>query len=401
MNELLCKDLRSKSLPRNRSRRALPAGKRTVSSVNCSLEHFGKEFLMKAVYENDARAGAGYGRFRLEGLVFSARDEGATFALRRSGDGRYLNPQGGRAEWEEAEWRIAPLAVTVEEDACLLSVGPDIVRHLDELETYRLILFPASGPVEAAAEIAGVIYPPDEATARIAACAPPVRAAPAPGPAPEPVTEPTPGPTPGLASVPPAPAPAGKRSPALPALAAVIALALLAGGGYWLLRDAGPEQAAHDAAQAEEEKAQTPSDSPPQTPPESPPPQAQEPPPSPLEQARQFLRAPRSPEEGLDLSRRLPHTAEGRDAAFLLLGALAEQGQAEAMLELAAFYDPADDAPKGSIRPDAEQAWHWYAQAEQAGRAEATERKRRLREYLKAEAAGGSAEAREQLSRLP
>jgi hypothetical protein len=348
---------------------------------------------MKAVYENDARAGAGYGRFRLEGLVFSARDEGATFALRRSGDGRYLNPQGGGAEWEEAEWRIAPLAVTVEEDACLLSVGPDIVRHLDELETYRLILFPASGPVEAAAEIAGVIYPPDEATARIAACAPSLPAAPAPEPAPKPT------------AVPPPPAPAGKRSPALPALVAVILLALLAGGGYWLLRDAGPEQAAQSAAQPEEEekeekeieaeKAQPSPESPP------PAPQAQEtPPPSPLEQARQFLRAPRSPAEGLDLSRRLPHTEEGRDAAFLLLGALAEQGQAEAMLELAAFYDPADATPKGSIRPDAELAWQWYAQAEQAGRAEATERKRRLREYLEAEAAGGSAEAREQLSRL-
>jgi hypothetical protein len=350
---------------------------------------------MKAVYENDARAGAGYGRFRLEGLVFSARDEGAAFALRRSGDGRYLNPQGGRAEWEEAEWRLAPLAVTVEEGVCLLSVGPDVVRHLDELETYRLILFPASGPVEAAAEIAGVIYPPDGTTARMAACAPSVRAAPAF--APDPAPGPAPEPAPEASAVPSAPAPAGKRSLALPALAAALLLALLAGGGYWLLRD-GPEQteqAAQSAAQAEEtEKAQTP--------PESPAPQAQEtPPPSPLEQARQFLRSPRGPEEGLDLSRRLPHTPEGRDAAFLLLGLLAEQGQAEAMLELAAFYDPADDAPKGSIRPDAEQAWQWYGQAEQAGRAEAAERKRRLREYLEAEAAGGSAEAREQLSRLP
>jgi hypothetical protein len=35
-NELLGKDLQGKSLPQNRSRRALPAVRRTVSSIGCS-----------------------------------------------------------------------------------------------------------------------------------------------------------------------------------------------------------------------------------------------------------------------------------------------------------------------------------------------------------------------------
>jgi TPR repeat protein len=232
--------------------------------------------------------------------------------------------------------------------------------------------------VETAATISGVIYPPDGDTARIAAFVP---SAPAPAPAPEPAppSPPAPATEPAGPSAVVAPPSAAKRFPALPVAAALLLLALAGAGGYLLSGERGPEPAIQSAGRPQAEDASAL---------------------SPLEQARRFLRAPGNPAEGLDLSRRLPHTPEGRDAAFLLLGALAEQGQAEAMFDLAAFYDPADAAPRGSIRPDAEQAWQWYAKAEAAGRAEAAERKRRLRAYLEAEAAGGSAEAGELLARL-
>jgi TPR repeat protein len=120
----------------------------------------------------------------------------------------------------------------------------------------------------------------------------------------------------------------------------------------------------------------------------------------PLEQARRFLRDDGSAAAALALSRTLPQTQEGRDAAYLLLEAAAEQDQPEAMLDLAALYDPLDAHPRGSIRADAEQAWEWYGKAEKAGQTTAAERKRALRAWLEAEAGKGSAEAKDILSRI-
>jgi TPR repeat protein len=112
------------------------------------------------------------------------------------------------------------------------------------------------------------------------------------------------------------------------------------------------------------------------------------------------LRGNGSAADGLALSRALPQSPEGRDAAYLLLEAAAEQGQAEAMLDLAALYDPLDAHPKGSILPDAEQAWTWYGKAEKAGQTSAADRRKALRAWLEAEAGKGSATAKDIISRI-
>ena len=97
----------------------------------------------------------------------------------------------------------------------------------------------------------------------------------------------------------------------------------------------------------------------------------------------------------------MPETPEGRDAAFLLLGAAAEGGTAKAMVPLARFYDPTDEAPAGSIRKDAEQARLWYAKAKVAGADEAAARLDTLDAWLRSKAEAGDAKARQLLDGKP
>jgi TPR repeat protein len=55
------------------------------------------------------------------------------------------------------------------------------------------------------------------------------------------------------------------------------------------------------------------------------------------------------------------------------------------LLGLARFYDPADTAPKGSIRPDPEQACVWYNKAKDKGQSAADDKLTALRAWAEAE----------------
>ena len=355
---------------------------------------------MRAIYENDPVRGPGYGLVCLEDAGTESQD--VRFAVIRSGDHKTLHPDS----WEDTEHRLTPDGVSVRGGQLCLAVGPKVVRQLDELNTYRFVLFPPSGgPVKALLELSGIIYPPEDGMGLVGT-APKTPAAPIPAPPPPPEPEPEPELS-SLPSLAPAPAPAKKP---FPVWLLVLLVLLLAGGGagaFFMLRDkpAAPPvaetPAEKPAENKEEPKQETPSADVKEAPAKAETPPAAPPAPlSPMDQARQFLRGNGSAAEGLALSRGLPQTPDGRDAAYLLLEAAADKGQPEAMLALGAFYDPVDTTAKGSILPDAEVAWMWYDKAEKAGQADAAARKKALRAWLEAEAGKGSATARTVLSRI-
>lgn len=360
---------------------------------------------MRVIYANDTAKGPGYGFFRVADAGQQTHD--VRYALIRSGDHKTLHPQS----WEDTEYRFTPDSAALDGETLCLGIGPDVVRQLDELNTYRFVLFVPDGVSrKAPLELSGVIYPPEGDQGRIGL-------APDPKPQPQPAVKPEPAPIEAdpLPPLPPVTPPAGRGFPIW--LAGLIAIVLLAGAGgaYWLLANreetpppvavapepVAPEPVVPEPVMTEPAK---PEATPPQAKPEPQPAVAEQAPPAqplpPMERARALLRTGGSPEAALALSKELPHTPEGRDAAYLLLEAAAEQGQPDAMLGLASFYDPRDSAPKGSIVPDAEQAWQWYAKAVAAGKAEAAETQKELRAWLEAEAQKGSAEAKNILTRL-
>jgi TPR repeat protein len=99
-----------------------------------------------------------------------------------------------------------------------------------------------------------------------------------------------------------------------------------------------------------------------------------------LQRARELLRAGIAPEQAVELAKNM-QTSEGADGAFLLLEDAAQKGNPEAMLGLARFYDPADDAPRGSILPDPAQARDWYNKARDRGQAGAEDKLKALRAW--------------------
>jgi TPR repeat protein len=116
-----------------------------------------------------------------------------------------------------------------------------------------------------------------------------------------------------------------------------------------------------------------------------------------LEKARKALREGITPEAALALAKALPESPERRDAAFLLLEFAADNGNAEAALAVARYYDPTDKAPSGTIRKNPETAYGWYTEALAGGQETAKNRRAQLRSWVEEQANQGSYEARELL----
>lgn len=361
---------------------------------------------MKARYENDPfRPGSG---FLVVDGVEAAAPESVRYTLLRARDHKSLHPDG----WQDSEHTLTPDGARAENGVLRLSVGPEIVAQLDELDTCRLLVHVEDSTYRAPLELAGIVYPPRAGSGSVpCSVAPPM---PAPEPSAPEEDAPLPAPPDHLElagaadpTQPPETPAKSERPPRsrTPLALLVAALLVIAGALLWKLvpRNALDKTAVQENATpaalpaAPEAEAKT-------TPPSAPLQPAPAERPSPLEQARALLRSEASPLQALDLGRRLAKDAEAdataADAAFLLFETAAEGGQPEAMLKLGRFYDPDDTEPKGSIRPDTEQAWIWYGKADAAGQAEAAERKAALRARLEDQARSGSAEARTLLERL-
>lgn len=358
---------------------------------------------MQAIFANDTQKGRGYGIIRVRPTSLPQSLDDCRFTVRRSKDKKCLIPGG----WQDAETPLTPDAVSREAEALALCVGPAIVDQLDALETYRLTVIAPDGAKEAGIlELTEVLYSPmrDAGTLQAVQTTPPPQPAPISAPASPPVEVETPPEKPEESLAPPPP-PTPPR-PRWPLLLAGGLLLLAAGAGAWYYfahahgqpspsvvydSDKPPHDQEH-AGSADAAKAKSPEAKPGEQPP------AAEVPP--LDRARTFLRDKGPADQALELSRSMPPTPAGRDAAFLLLGYAAEGGQAAAMAAVARFYDPTDSEPTGSIRKDPEQAWHWYAKAKAAGQTGIQERLDGLTAWLRQQADNGDAAARELLDRL-
>jgi hypothetical protein len=118
----------------------------------------------------------------------------------------------------------------------------------------------------------------------------------------------------------------------------------------------------------------------------------------PIEQARAALRQQNQPaEQWAALGDALRVQPDGADAAFLLYRNAASRGHGVSALGAGSFYDPTDNAPKGTIKADAVQAYAWYKRAAEAQIGDALPRLVRLRNWIDREVAAGNADAKEAL----
>lgn len=366
---------------------------------------------MQARLEHDAARGPGHALITVAG--FGGRETDIAFSLRCASDGKYISA-GGR---QDAEHRLHPDMVQYRGDTLCLLIGPAIVDLLDALDTFALTIYAEREEGRRCPlEIGNLVYSAlggGRGVGQARPAAPPPPPARAPEPEPEPPAEPEPALTLTPASAPmlPPPGDPAQHKSRLPLILGMIVLLLAAGGAfYWwnFLRGPAPvEQSAQSdvkepaparpPAPAEQKPGPPPAEKTPApeaaVPAEAAPAQQQAAPSAPaapdaaaqppLQRARGLLRAGATAQQSLELARSM-QTSDAADAAFLLLEDAAQKGNAEAMLHLARFYDPADASPKGSIQPDPAQAREWYEKAKAGGQAAADEGLKNLRTRTKA-----------------
>ncbi len=375
-----------------------------------------------------------------------------TFALINASDRNSLSPEG----WQSAEVFLEPEAWDCENEVLRLAVGPNVVDHLDKLDMYKLHIKDATGTVTTYNLVIDDILQSSMAGGQGVGMAAPVAAAavvaePAPEPEPEPIPEPEPMPE---ASPEPDPLPSVdmppeepvKKSP-LPIILGIVLLCALLGGALWWYftqykdtaaqdgttteetqkddadkaeddaaqndadakndtakdddvqdaaqedatkEDAGKESdndAANDAQGATEDTQKTESSTTPL---------------GPMESARELMRKNDAAEKSYNLAQSLKEQAandvKAQDAIFLLLEDAAQKGMNEAMNGLGTYYDPSSTEAKGTITPDAREAYTWYTRAQQAGDAQAAASLERLRTWAEEAAQKGDASAKELLN---
>ena len=352
---------------------------------------------MKAIYNDDNDKGAGYGFLRISDAQVGNM-EGLRFSIKRGTDHNCLGPGG----WQPAESPIAAQRITLSDDGFDIAVGPDVVDHLDTRENYRLSLMSADGAsIVGALRVPEVTYSPVGGGQGIG-----VAAAPAPKPVPPPsapeppLQEPEPEPVMDILPPPDPTPPPGKKRSLAPVLILVLFLAL-AGGGFaawkfWLNKEEPPKVAESANATQQAESKELPKEEA-KTPPQE---ETKAPPKPAMTQAREHLAGKADPAESVKLAGTLREDRDGADASFLLVEDAAQKGDAEAMLLTGGYFDPADNAPVGSIKKDPAEALFWYKKAKAAGNAEADARIAALRSWAQAEAAKGSLEAKNLLTRF-
>lgn len=343
---------------------------------------------MRAILHTDPSRGPGFGIIEIPG---GAADGQPTFLLHRASDGLSLSPGG----WQEAETELTPEDWDDDGGTLRLVVGPAVVDNMDALDTYRLTLR-AGNTASCVLTVRDIAYSALHGGQGIATARPiPPPVEPeslSPAPASEPVPE-TPSPM-GDATLdmpPPAteerPRPRGKGL-LIPGL--LFFLLLCGGAAWWFLLRSADAPMARDPARTPLVAGNATRQDAPSTPAT---PKPQSAPPAPLTMAREHLKAGGDPAQSLKLARDMD-TPEAADAAFLLVEDAAQKGNTEAMLRLAAFYDPVDTRPKGSIMTDPAQARLWYSRAKDNGNAAAALALAALRARLEADAAKGHNDAK-------
>jgi hypothetical protein len=383
---------------------------------------------MKAEYVDDPYRGPGYARLLIGGIDVTAGAATPRCVIKRSSDGKTL----GRGGWDQAEHDMPCRGMQPLDDGIALSVGPEVVDNLDELEGYRLLLRCADGGESVCSlRLAGITYSPQAGVSGVAEIpeAPPRQArvdaveageesgkagAVSAGQADDDdiitlddvVPRGEPEEAPPYEGIPPLSAPPAGGRNRTPVIAALALLLVVVGGMLVLKMQSGATENGKpsvrlpltDRAAAGPEAGEGRA-------PDAPAPDRSDgagriAATSPLSRARGQLAGRADPNASLELYRRLRTEENGADAAFLLVEDAAQKGLPEAMLLVAGYYDPLVGGDNGSVGKDAEEAFTWYAKAEQAGIAEAATRLAALKERLAAEAAGGNREAERLLKRF-
>jgi hypothetical protein len=297
----------------------------------------------------------GYALLRVTGL--DSRPDGLTVSVRRAqGPDSHLSEDG----WRKTESWLAPVSTARRGEAIEMLLGPSIVDRCAASNVQITIREPDVGEVGRTVVAFGNLQTSGAGDGRAA-----VKDSPAAKPAPPPPPPPEPEPEPELPPKmePPIELQAERRSVIEPekpepkgkglwvSIAAALLLLVAAGGGWWWWNNrAQPPQ-----------EAVTP---PPQTPPQ----QAGIDRTKPVRQlVKEFLDTNPSNAQKL---------AKGRDflnaglleGAYLIWRDAAEAGDAEAALEFARFYDPADPIPYSPFPLNGATAASWYQKAVDSGK---------------------------------
>ena len=124
---------------------------------------------------------------------------------------------------------------------------------------------------------------------------------------------------------------------------------------------------------------------------------------TPMQSARELLRKTDTGEKSYDLATQLNNQGntdqQAQDAIFLLLEDAAQKGIGDAMLGLGNYYDPTHSGAKGTISPDANEAYNWYNKAKNAGIINAENELNRLKTWTQNEAKKNNPLAKELLQK--
>jgi hypothetical protein len=394
---------------------------------------------MKATVKNDDQIGRGHALLIIrfdEDDPKPPADEKFAVSVKSHPSGTFLQAPGGQALWVEgAETYFDVKTRSYESNELTLELGPWFTNAFqDNIHFFYLKGSYANYPV-LKAETRKVWKPPrglesielPDQNAKFAQKPPedlstlnrPEKTAPAPEPAPvevAPIIESPPPPVeeilPPPPSPPPTPAPLeksennmasnsdlGRRPPAPPSISGQKTRPSLAGQksgptsktpifialgsilllviGFLAYRFLGGKETG-DASTPPPEVAAT----------ETPPAKDAAPVGTPLEQARELLRSNASEADLSAALDRLDGQPGAEDAVFLLARRLAPTSPPR-RLRYAAFYDPLDTRPKGTVKPNAKFAFDEYAEAKKAGEEAAASRQEALLEWAKANAKSG------------
>lgn len=374
---------------------------------------------MEAVVKQHPAKGKGWAVITLSGADVPA--QGVKFQLRRSAArDAVLGPQG----WQTTELFLDAAETASGADGVALTVGPEVVNHMDTANYLLLVTGDGVGPKQplqtglAWRNIAqldlgrgkrggvAVRGESDEAkAARVRSEAPQQDAKPEPRPDPKPESKLVEDKTDTLHG-------GGdgdkKKSNAGTMVAALVALLLAGGGGAWFLWPKPTPDPVPPKQEAEADKSKTDGVNPPDTvkPPEGlpPPPLAADDIPAdaePVKFARDKLQAGIEPALAVTFADKLmARPPAGIDAAFLLYRAAAQKGDAGAAVKLGRLFDPADPTPTGSLKKSADSAFDWYRQAAEAKHPDAEPGLTRLKTWAETQAQAGDAEAQRVLKRF-
>ncbi len=363
---------------------------------------------MLAQFTPDTEKGAGYGIITVPQTHITTV---LTFAICRSSDRLYLAP----TNWQSSAVYLQANILDNNNNTLRIAVDATVVNQLNSHENYRLFIKDGdTDPVTHTLRIDSIVYSSMDGGGGISSGQ---KIVPIPVPEPEPLPEPEPQ---ELLITPPSPSTPEPEEPAKNKKAfiigAIIALLLLIAAGFalwWYLQ----KDLVQDPAQSSTQD-NTPSDNTANTTPT--PHEANSPTLAPLQQAREHLRNNGASDTGWQLAetlrtqaleaQKMPPTdgsapdispeeaaknaVNTADAIFLLAEDAAQNNIAPAMLQLGAYYDPSDTAPKGSISPDPLLAYQWYTKAGIAGQKDAQARLDALHAWAKKAAADNEPDAK-------